>query len=59
MLRGYRHLRPPILSTDKKSTKSTYAQFTNNEFFHHITVETGVPREDCQSFLALDSVRGV
>ena len=59
MLRGYRHLRPPILSTDKKSTKSNYAQFINNKFRHHITVETGVPLEGCQSFLALDSVRGV
>ena len=59
MLRGYRHLRPPILPTDKKSTKSNSAQFTNNKFLRPITVETGVPAEDWQSFLTLDSVRGV
>ena len=51
MLRGYRHLRPSILPTDKESTKSTSAQFTHNKFRHHITVETDVPTEGCQSFL--------
>ena len=58
MLRGYRHLRPTILPTDKRSIKSNSAQFTNNNFLHQITVETGVPLEGYQSFLALD-VRGV
>ena len=33
MLRGYRHLRPPILPTDTKSTKSNSARFVNIEFF--------------------------
>ena len=51
MLRGCRHLHPPILLTDKESTKSTSARFVNNEFFHHMTVETCVPAEGCQSFL--------